>query len=418
VDIILVPGLWLDGSSWADVTPTLEKAGHRAHPLTLPGMESRATDRSRIRLRDHVDATVAAIDAIDPNAGKVVLVGHSAGAGIAYAAIDARPDRVARAVFVGGFPVGDGNALADGFPVANGEAPLPEWSAFEDEDLADLDDAGRARFRERAIPSPEHVMRDPQRLSGDERRLDVPVTVISTEFSSDALRGWIAKEMPPVQEFTKLHDVTYVDLPTGHWPQFTRPEDLARAILDAIAKPPAKAIDPHGRIEPPYAGDETATLLGFLDFQRATLAWKCAGLDADGLRAKVGASSMTLGGMLKHMAYVEDLWFSRRLHGRDPHPPWDNVDWGADQDWDWHSADGDAPEQLHALWQDAVARSRALLAEALATGGPARRAVWIDDWFGEAPTLRWILIHMIREYARHDGHADLLRESIDGETGE
>jgi uncharacterized damage-inducible protein DinB len=176
-------------------------------------------------------------------------------------------------------------------------------------------------------------------------------------------------------------------------------------------------VDEQGRPEPPLAADETATLLGFLDYQRATLAWKCAGLDADDLKATVGASSMTLGGLLKHMAYVEAHWFSASLHGRDREPPWDAVDWKADHDWEWHSAADDTPEQLLALWQDAVARSRSLVAEALADGGLDRlaRRTWPD---GQAPSLRWILCHMIEEYARHNGHADLLRESVDGLTGE
>jgi uncharacterized damage-inducible protein DinB len=177
-------------------------------------------------------------------------------------------------------------------------------------------------------------------------------------------------------------------------------------------------LDEQGRPQPPIAADEAATLLGFLDFQRATLAWKVSGLDADGLQAKVGASSMTLGGMLKHLSYVEDLWFSRMLHKRDPHPPWDTVDWEADRDWDWHSAAEDSPEELLKLWREAAERSRSLVADALADGGDlsqlARRA-WPD---GNAPSLRWILVHMIEEYSRHNGHADLLRESVDGQTGE
>jgi pimeloyl-ACP methyl ester carboxylesterase len=229
MDIILIPGLWLDGSSWDQVVPTLEQAGHRTHALTLPGMESKAADRSRITLRDHVEAVVEALDACGSD-GQVVLVGHSAGCGIAHAAVDARPDRVARAVYVGGFPTGDGDAIADGFPVQNGEVPLPDWSAFEEGDLVDLDDEARAEFRERAIPSPEHVTSDPQRLS-DERRYDVPVTVIATEFTSEMLRGWIEKGLAPVREFARIRQVEYVDLPTGHWPQLTRPQDLARAIL-------------------------------------------------------------------------------------------------------------------------------------------------------------------------------------------
>src|SRR5947209_5512396 len=102
-------------------------------------------------------------------------------------------------------------------------------------------------------------------------------------------------------------------------------------------------VDEQGRPEPPLAGDETATLLGFLEYQRATFAWKCGGLDVAGLQATVGVSSMTLGGMLKHLALVEDSWFSRSLYGRDRAAPWDTVDWEAAPDWEWHSAAEDSP---------------------------------------------------------------------------
>jgi uncharacterized damage-inducible protein DinB len=176
-------------------------------------------------------------------------------------------------------------------------------------------------------------------------------------------------------------------------------------------------LDEHGRPEPPLAAGETDTLLGFLDFQRATLEWKCAGLDAAGLNATVAASSMTLGGMLKHLAYVEDQWFSRWFLGRERTSPWDTVDWKADPDWDWHSAAGDSPERLRTLWREAVARSRDVVDQALAGGGIDRMSQrrWPD---GRTPSLRWILVHMIEEYSRHNGHADLIRESIDGLTGE
>lgn len=201
---------------------------------------------------------------------------------------------------------------------------------------------------------------------------------------------------------------------------------LARRIsaaareLDVRAEPvrePEVVVDDEGRPEPPADGDEVGTLLGFLEFHRATLEWKTRGLDAAGLAATVGASTMTLGGLLKHLAYVEDDWFSRALNGRDRAEPWASVDWAADRDWDWHSAADDAPDQLRALWLAAVERSRADVAAALAAGGPdapARRA-WPD---GRAPSVRWVLTHMVEEYARHNGHADLLREAVDGQVGE
>lgn len=168
--------------------------------------------------------------------------------------------------------------------------------------------------------------------------------------------------------------------------------------------------------EPPIAGDEIATLLGSLDRQRATLAWKCGGLDAAGMRATLVSSPTSLGGLLKHMAFVEELYFSIRLMGRKPNPPWDSVDWKAEPDWEWHSAAQDSPDQLMTLWRDAVTRSRANLAEALATDGLGQ-LVRFPDWH-ETPSLRRILIDLIEEYARHVGHADLIRESVDGLTGE
>jgi uncharacterized damage-inducible protein DinB len=181
--------------------------------------------------------------------------------------------------------------------------------------------------------------------------------------------------------------------------------------------PGMTVIDAQGRPEPPVSGDEAATLIGFLDFHRATLAWKVRGLDAAGFQATVGASAMTLGGMLKHLALVEVSWFSGSLFDRPLGEPWDSVDWKADHDWDWHSSKDDTPEELIALWERDVERARVLAAEALEDGGLDRVAArrWKD---GRAPTLRWILVHMIEEYARHNGHADLIRESIDGETGE
>jgi pimeloyl-ACP methyl ester carboxylesterase len=196
-------------------------------------MESQHADRAGITLRDHVDAVVGVIDALDPAAGQVVLVGHSGGGAVAHAAADARPSRVARVVYVDSGPLGDGGVINDDLPAENGEVPLPDWSLFEDEDLVDLGDELRAAFRARAIPTPEHVTSDRQRLA-DERRYDVPVTVIACEFTSEQLRKWIEGGHPYVRELAKIREVSYIDLPTGHWPQFTRPRELGRAILASV----------------------------------------------------------------------------------------------------------------------------------------------------------------------------------------
>ena len=169
--------------------------------------------------------------------------------------------------------------------------------------------------------------------------------------------------------------------------------------------------------EPPVAGSEADTLIGSLERQRRILAWKSEGLDAAGMNATVGASSMTLGGLLKHLALVEDEYFSRRLLGRDFGPPWDTVDWDADPDWEWHSAAADTPEQLLTLWREAVARSRSAVSEALTGGGVDQLARFTGSG-GRSPSLRRILIDMIEEYSRHVGHADLIRESVDGVVGE
>jgi hypothetical protein len=169
--------------------------------------------------------------------------------------------------------------------------------------------------------------------------------------------------------------------------------------------------------EPPVSGSELDTFLGALERQRGYVAWKCGNLTSAGLRATLGPSTMTLGGLLKHLALVEDDMFSVKLHGRDPHPPWDTVDWDTDPDWEWRTAAEDRPEQLMSQWQAAVARSRTLVAEAITEGGLDRLASYTSR-DGRNPSLRRLLMDMIEEYARHVGHADLIRESVDGLVGE
>ena len=230
MDLILIPGFWLDASSWDGVVPGLREAGHTVRALTLPGLESRDADRSGIGLRDHVDAVVAAVDESD---GPVVLVGHSGGGAIAHAAADARPERVARVVYVDSVPLGDGQCVNDGLPAEGDDVPLPDWSAFDDDDLADLDDTLREQFRARAVPQPRGVAQDAQVLS-DDRRYDIPSTVIACEYPSTLLRELIEKGHAYTAELGRLRNVEYVDLPTGHWPQFTKPAELAQAILAAV----------------------------------------------------------------------------------------------------------------------------------------------------------------------------------------
>ena len=234
MDIILVPGFWLDASSWEEVTPPLVAAGHQVHPLTLPGLESADAPRAGIGLRTHIDAVVAKIDTFDD---PVVLVGHSGGGAIIHGAVDARPEQVARAIYVDSGPLGDGGVINDELPDDGDAVPLPPWELFEDEDLTDFDEELRAMFRARAIPQPKGVAQDQQRLN-DERRYDVPATVIACEFPSSMLTEMIAGGHPYVAELGRVRDVDYVDLPTGHWPQFTKPAELGAAILAAVDQTP------------------------------------------------------------------------------------------------------------------------------------------------------------------------------------
>lgn len=169
---------------------------------------------------------------------------------------------------------------------------------------------------------------------------------------------------------------------------------------------------------PPMAGAEIETLVGALERNRRTFAWKCGDLGAEDLRRTLGPSTMTLGGLLKHLALVEDDYFTRQLTGAPSlTPPFDVVDFEADPDWEWRTAADDSPEQLRELWESCVARSRRNVAAAYAEGGPDVRSqtAWSS---GEPPMLRRLMVDLIEEYARHTGHADLIRESIDGLVGE
>ncbi len=169
--------------------------------------------------------------------------------------------------------------------------------------------------------------------------------------------------------------------------------------------------------EPPLAGTEVEHLVGALERLRTTFRWKADGLDAAGLQTRIGASSLTLGGLLKHLARAEDDIFGPKLSGSAPSAPWDTAPWDEDPDWDFTSAAADTPEQLYTIWDETSARSRARLEAALADGG-LDQAVHLAWPGGRHLSLRRLLCDLIEEYGRHTGHADLLREAVDGLVGE
>jgi hypothetical protein len=168
--------------------------------------------------------------------------------------------------------------------------------------------------------------------------------------------------------------------------------------------------------EPPLAGTEIEHLVGALDRLRSTFRWKADDLDAEGLRARIGASTLSLGGLLAHLALVEDDVSTRRLDGAPYTGPWGELGYDGPE-WEFRFAPGAAPEQLYRLWDESVARSRQRLAVVLAEGGPDQLVVLAAE-DGERASLRRLLCDLIEEYGRHTGHADLLREAVDGRVGE
>ncbi|HLM05457.1 MAG TPA: DinB family protein [Blastococcus sp.] len=168
------------------------------------------------------------------------------------------------------------------------------------------------------------------------------------------------------------------------------------------------------RTEPPNTGPETSQLPAYLDYQRETMLLKIEGLTREQLARTLAPSSLTLGGLLNHLALVEDSWFRERFAGLPADESWAGVDWDADPDWEFRTAAELEPEELRERYRQACARSREVVAQATGldqlSAAPRRNGRHFD--------LRWMLLHMIEETARHAGHADLLRESIDGSTGE
>jgi pimeloyl-ACP methyl ester carboxylesterase len=228
MDILLIAGLWLDGSVWDNVAARLEARGHRAVPIALPGQGDGNTAATL------TDQSAAVVAAVDKAAGRPMVVGHSAACSLAWLAADARPGRISKVALIGGFPSTDGEAYADFFPTQDGAMAFPGWSAFEGPDSADLDDAARQAIASAAIPVPAGVTRGVIRLT-DKRRYDVPVVLVCPEFTPAQAREWIDHGQVP--ELAKSKTVSFIDLDSGHWPMISAPGDLAHLLSQAAEEP-------------------------------------------------------------------------------------------------------------------------------------------------------------------------------------
>jgi pimeloyl-ACP methyl ester carboxylesterase len=227
MDVLLIAGLWLDGSAWDDVVPELELRGHRPMPIMLPGQGDGST---RATLDDQVAAVVAAVDSA---AGKPMVVAHSAACTLAWLAADARPDKVANVVLIGGFPSSDGEPYADFFAAKDGLVPFPGWEPFEGPDSADLDEEARRTIAAAAIPVPEAVTKGVVHLT-NERRFAVPVVLVCPEFTPAQAQEWIdAGDLP---ELATVEHLDLVDIDSGHWPMFSEPVKLAQLLATAAVE--------------------------------------------------------------------------------------------------------------------------------------------------------------------------------------
>jgi pimeloyl-ACP methyl ester carboxylesterase len=227
--IILVPGFWLGAWAWDDVVSVLRADGHDVTALTLPGLESADADRSTITLSDHVDAIC---DAVKAAGAPVVLAVHSGAGASGYAASDRVPEQIAAMVYVDSGPA-TGSLEPDFEGV---EKPLPSREELEaEESLEGLSEEQLETFRRRAVPEPGRVLRETPELTND-ARLDVPTTAICTAYTSDQYKAAVKEGYAWLGGFADLRNITWVDLPTSHWPMWSRPEELATVIGDVARR--------------------------------------------------------------------------------------------------------------------------------------------------------------------------------------
>ena len=223
MDIVLIAGMWLDASAWNDVAPELEKLGHRPRALTLPGQgdgDNTAT---------YADQIAAVTEAIDAGDGPALVVGHSAACALAWVAADARPEKVARVALIGGMPSADGETYFGFFEPVDGLVPFPGWEPFEGPDSQDMSAELKEAVAQGAIAVPAAITQGVVHLS-DDRRYQVPVTMVCPEFTPEQAKEWV--EAGDIPELAKASRVDYVDIDSGHWPMYTKPVELARILAN------------------------------------------------------------------------------------------------------------------------------------------------------------------------------------------
>ena len=404
---VLVPGAWLGAWVWEDVAERLRRRGHDVHPVTLTGLAEREHERtSQTGLGTHVDDVVELLTERDLS--QVVLVGHSYAGWVVTGAAAAARDRIARLVFVDAdVPRRDGSPLDDAEPEMV-EAAHAMASGFDGERMpllgddlldahfgaGDLPAEARARLRERATPMPLACLTQPLAAGSVDAVAHLPRFFIRCGASGQD-PWWVQGAIDHGWGLERLHA-------TGHWPMLSAVEPLAALLAAPVRKPPS-AVD---RYEPVWGADERTQLVAMLDFHRDAVVRSLAGLGPEDLAASPVGSGTSLLGLVRHLTGVEYGWFSICFLGLDPSCDERAPALGGDE---W-AADDAAPVEVLAAYRHACALSR-----------ERSRDHGLDEVAAHPqaePTLRWIMLHMIEETARHAGHADILRELVDATVGE